>query len=162
MAFNHCGGKKKKHTHTIHWRSGSNQSFGSSALVVNEWLWPGNKTFLKVASMVVTWFIVAFFAQCNLILREVKCVFNFLFPRFNLFLVSFYLFRSFYFVFFLNVCLFFLRLWAKRWTHVTVGLHPCKIVHLVVLYQNKSWNFGVLFCIKMETASSTNCRCLFE
>ena len=27
------------------------------------WLWPGNRTFLEVASIVVIWWIVAFFAQ---------------------------------------------------------------------------------------------------
>ena len=35
-------------------------SKGSSVLVVNRWLWPANNTFLEVASMVVTWWIVAF------------------------------------------------------------------------------------------------------
>ena len=38
-------------------------SEGSSVLMVSRWLWPGNLTFLEVASMVVTWWIVAFFAQ---------------------------------------------------------------------------------------------------
>ena len=37
---------------------------GSSVLVVSRWLWPGNRTFLEVASMVVTWWMVAGFAQC--------------------------------------------------------------------------------------------------
>ena len=46
------------------WCSADNQSVGSSALVVSRWLWPGNRTFSEVASMVVTWWIVAFFAQC--------------------------------------------------------------------------------------------------
>ena len=32
----------------------------SSAPVVSRWLGPGNRTFLEVASMVVTWWIVAF------------------------------------------------------------------------------------------------------
>ena len=36
------------------------QSVGSSVPVVSKWLWPGNRTFLEVASMVVTWWIVAF------------------------------------------------------------------------------------------------------
>ena len=42
-----------------HWCSGDNQSVGSSVLVVSRWLWPGNRTFLEVASMVVTCYIVA-------------------------------------------------------------------------------------------------------
>ena len=46
--------------HRPSWCSGNNQSIGSSVLVVNSWLWPGYKTFLEVASMVVTWWIVAF------------------------------------------------------------------------------------------------------
>ena len=41
------------------WRSGDNQS-GSSTRVISRWLGPGNRTFLEVASMVVTWWIVAF------------------------------------------------------------------------------------------------------
>ena len=36
---------------------------GSSSPVVSRWLGPGNRTFLEVDSMVVTWWIVAFFAQ---------------------------------------------------------------------------------------------------
>ena len=32
----------------------------SSVPVVGRWLWPGNRTFLQVASMVVTWWIVGF------------------------------------------------------------------------------------------------------
>ena len=39
---------------------GDNQSVGSSAPVVTGWLWPGNRTFLEVASMVVSWWKVAF------------------------------------------------------------------------------------------------------
>ena len=39
---------------------GDNQSVGSSVSVVSRWLWPGTKTFLVVASMVVTWWIVDF------------------------------------------------------------------------------------------------------
>ena len=35
-------------------------SEGSSVPVVSRWLWPGNRTFLKVVGMVVTWWIVAF------------------------------------------------------------------------------------------------------
>ena len=41
-----------------HWSLGDNQSIRSSAPVVSRCLWPGNKTFLEVASMVVTWWIV--------------------------------------------------------------------------------------------------------
>ena len=47
------------------WRSGDNQSVGSSALVVSRWLWPGNRTFLEVASMVVTWWIVTFWCSAR-------------------------------------------------------------------------------------------------
>ena len=43
-----------------HWRSGDNQSVGSSTPVVSRWLWPGNRTFLEVVSMVVSWWIAAF------------------------------------------------------------------------------------------------------
>ena len=44
---------------------GDNQSEGPSAPVVSRWLGPGNRTFLEEASMVVTWYIVAFFAWCS-------------------------------------------------------------------------------------------------
>ena len=44
-------------------RSGDNQSVRSSVPVVSRWLWPGNRTFLEVASMMVTWWIVAFVAS---------------------------------------------------------------------------------------------------
>ena len=36
------------------------ESGGSSAPVVSRWLWPGNGTFSKVVSMVITWWIVPF------------------------------------------------------------------------------------------------------
>ena len=39
--------------------SASSWSVGSSVLVVSRWLWPGNRTLLEKASMVVTWWIVA-------------------------------------------------------------------------------------------------------
>ena len=42
------------------WHSGNNQSVGSSVPVVSRWLGPESRTFLEVASMVVTWSIVAF------------------------------------------------------------------------------------------------------
>ena len=42
--------------------SGDNEHVGLSVLVVSRWLWPGNRTFLEVASIVVTWWIVAFLA----------------------------------------------------------------------------------------------------
>ena len=48
------------------WHSGDNQSAGSSLPGVSRWLWPGNKTFLDVASMVVTWWIVACLCTCIL------------------------------------------------------------------------------------------------
>ena len=35
-------------------------SVGQAILVVSRWLWPGNKKFLEMACMVVTWWIVAF------------------------------------------------------------------------------------------------------
>ena len=44
----------------FHWRSGNNQSDGSSVPVVSRWLSPDNRTFLEVHSVVVTWWIVAF------------------------------------------------------------------------------------------------------
>ena len=40
--------------------SGNNQSVWPSVLLVSRWLGPWNRTFLEVASMVVTWWIVAF------------------------------------------------------------------------------------------------------
>ena len=47
------------------WGSGNNQSVRSSVPVVSRWLSPGNRTsFLEVAGMVATWWIV-FFAQCT-------------------------------------------------------------------------------------------------
>ena len=45
---------------------GDNQSVWSSSLEVNRWLPPGNRTFLEVASMVIPWWIVGFFAQWTL------------------------------------------------------------------------------------------------
>ena len=42
------------------WCLCDNQSVGSSVPVVSRWLWPGNRTFLEVASMMVTWWIMAF------------------------------------------------------------------------------------------------------
>ena len=49
---------------------GDNESEGPSAPVISRWLWPENKTFLEVASMVVTWWIVAFDAVSILINTE--------------------------------------------------------------------------------------------
>ena len=48
------------------WCSGNNQSVGLSVPVVSRWLWPGNRTFLELASMVVTWWTVAFIVHCHL------------------------------------------------------------------------------------------------
>ena len=42
------------------WFLADNHSVRSSAPVVNRWLWPANRTFLEVDSMVVSWWIVAF------------------------------------------------------------------------------------------------------
>ena len=44
-----------------YWCSGNNQSVGSSVPVVSRWLWPGNRTFLEAASMVITWWIAGYF-----------------------------------------------------------------------------------------------------
>ena len=44
----------------LYWCLGDNQSVRSSVPVVSRWLWPGNRTFLEVASMVATWWLVAF------------------------------------------------------------------------------------------------------
>ena len=46
------------------WCSGDYQRVESSVLVVGRWLWSGNRTFLELASVVVIWWIMAFFAQC--------------------------------------------------------------------------------------------------
>ena len=40
------------------WCSGDNQSVGSSVPVVSRWLWPGNRIFLEVASMVDSGFFL--------------------------------------------------------------------------------------------------------
>ena len=42
-----------------------NQSVGSSAQMLNKWLGPGNRTFLEVDSVVVSWWIVAFLSSVN-------------------------------------------------------------------------------------------------
>ena len=42
------------------WCSGYNQTAESSVPVVSRRLWPGNRTFSEVVSIVVTWWIVAF------------------------------------------------------------------------------------------------------
>ena len=44
------------------WRLSDNLSEGPSYRVVSRWLWPRNRTFLQVASMAVTWWIVTFLA----------------------------------------------------------------------------------------------------
>ena len=43
-----------------HWPLGDNQSVRSLVLVVIRWLWPGSRILLEMASMVVSWWIVAF------------------------------------------------------------------------------------------------------
>ena len=48
---------------TTRWCSSDNQSARSSVPMISRWLWPGNRTCLEVASMVITWWIV-FFVQC--------------------------------------------------------------------------------------------------
>ena len=50
---------------------GDNQSVRSSVPVVTRWLGPGNRTFLEVASMVVTWCILVFFVLCPYPLSDV-------------------------------------------------------------------------------------------
>ena len=52
-------------THHLSASEGDNQSVGSSVLVVSRWLWLGKGTFFEVASMVVTWWIVAFLRSVN-------------------------------------------------------------------------------------------------
>ena len=47
------------------WRSGNNQSVRSSAPVVTRWLWPENRTFSEVDSMVVTWWIACLFCAVS-------------------------------------------------------------------------------------------------
>ena len=46
--------------HEYAWHSVGNQSVGSSVPVVSRRLWPGNSTFLEVASMVFTWLTLVF------------------------------------------------------------------------------------------------------
>ena len=45
---------------------GDNKSEASSVPVVSRWLWPGNKIFLEVYSMVITWWIMAFLHSVRL------------------------------------------------------------------------------------------------
>ena len=46
-------------------------SVRSSTPVVSRWLWPGNRSFLEVASMVVTWWIAAFLrSACHMASRN--------------------------------------------------------------------------------------------
>ena len=45
--------------------SGDNQSVRSSVPVVSRWLWPGNRTFLEVTSMVVTRWTLAFLRSAH-------------------------------------------------------------------------------------------------
>ena len=61
-----------------HWCSGDNQSVGSSALVVSRWLGPRHtsKTFLEVASMVVTRWIVAFLRCDTYVMPNVEVLFE--------------------------------------------------------------------------------------
>ena len=62
------------------WRSVDNQSDWPSAWVDSRWLGLGNRRFLDVACMVVTWWIVAGFAQWNLLTVAAviyKCFFLF-------------------------------------------------------------------------------------
>ena len=40
------------------------QAPAKAAPVVSRWLWPGNRTFFEVDNMVVSWWIVLFFALC--------------------------------------------------------------------------------------------------
>ena len=42
---------------------GDTQSVELSVPVVSRWLWPRDKAFLEVASMMVTWWIVDFYLQ---------------------------------------------------------------------------------------------------
>ena len=51
------GADDPKLNYHLRWRSGDNQSEGSSALVVCRWLGPGNRTFLEVDSMVDSGFV---------------------------------------------------------------------------------------------------------
>ena len=55
-----CSVGKSSHSMLPHWHSGDDQSVGSSVRVVSRWLWPGNRTFSELDSMVVTWPIVVF------------------------------------------------------------------------------------------------------
>ena len=45
---------------SAYWRLADNSGAGSSAPVVSRWLWHGNRSFLEVVSIVVSWWIVAF------------------------------------------------------------------------------------------------------
>ena len=47
-------------TYNPRWRLSDNQSVQSSAQEVSRWLWPENKTFLEVDSMVSSWWVAAF------------------------------------------------------------------------------------------------------
>ena len=56
--------------------SASEWSEGSSVPVITRWLWPGNRAFLEVANMVVTWRITAFWhtGLCNFQGTQHKCL----------------------------------------------------------------------------------------
>ena len=60
----------------LHLGSGDNQNVGSLVPVVSRWLWPGHRTFLEVANMVVTWWIVAFCAVVVIVCVSMFCVVN--------------------------------------------------------------------------------------
>ena len=62
----------------LHWHLGNNQSVKSSVAVVSRWLWPGKRTFLKVFSMVIAWWIVAF---CTVLRKVITPVDIFLSER---------------------------------------------------------------------------------
>ena len=54
----------------LSWHLGDNQRIRSSVLVVRRWLLPGNRTLLEVASMVVTWLIVAFLRSDSMVIEQ--------------------------------------------------------------------------------------------
>ena len=75
-----------------HWHSVDKQSVGSSALVVSRWCWPGNRTYLDVDSMAVSWWIVAFLHCGSIVIyvhtmdsfiSHLKCMLLRLFNRMN-------------------------------------------------------------------------------
>ena len=107
---------------------------------VSRWLWPGNRTFLEVASIVVTWWIVAFHPV-------VGCICN---PKVGSLATSRTLHKE-------NI-LWFAKIWAFSNIHVPIwwyGLHwivVCIKTHLSERYKLITWFQGASHSIASMVA----------